>query len=179
MEYNHLSFINDFIYGGGIQFVFQIGEFSYQKRKAADKCQNPDFKISCPNDCGCPDTASLISQVTNENDGTPFDIGIKCVKTVNSSKSNFEIFCDENGNGVHDENELSQVAVTKVSYSNHAFYLIGREFEPMKSSHWEFFSRTVKNSSTGNQLGHSTAVMGNKLLHVDSILLTFNQAGFE
>ena len=39
--------------------------------------------------------AALTSQVTNENDGTPFDIGIKCVKTVNSQKSNFEIFCDE------------------------------------------------------------------------------------
>ena len=127
------------ICGGGIQFVIQIGEFSYQKRKAADKCENPDFKISCPDDCGCPDNASLISQVTNENDGTPFDIGIKCVKTVNSQKSNFEIFCDENGNGVHDENELSQVAVTKVSFLNHALYFIGREFEPMRISYRHFF----------------------------------------
>jgi len=120
--------------------------------------------------------------VTNENDGTPFDIGIKCVKTVNSQKSNFEIFCDENGNGVHDENELSQVAVTKVSFPNHALFFIGREFKliffliEFASS---VFSRNVKNSSTGNQLGHSIVVMAIKFLRVDSILLTFYQAGFE
>ena len=54
----------------------------------------------------------------------------------------------------------------------------------MGTSQWERFLKTfprnVKNSSTGNQLGHSTVVMENKFLHVDSILLTtFYQAGLK
>ena len=76
----------------------------------------------------------MAAQVTNENDGNPFPIVAKCVNTKNKKRSkshfiklhvfwiihfltlkraNWNIFCDVNGNGAHDEGEQSQAVIGK------------------------------------------------------------------
>ena len=90
-----------------------IGVVEFQKRKAAAKCLAPDVTITCPDDCfGC-DPTSMAAQVTNQNDGNPFPIVAQCVNTKNKKRANWNIFCDTNGNGLHDEDEQSQAVIGK------------------------------------------------------------------